>query len=341
MKILFLTYGNENVASSRTRVYQYLPHFKINNIKTKVFIHNPFVYKQTFITGRLLYYYSILRLFLFLLLSLFFKNIFLQKVILPKWAILFLFYFKKRIIYDFDDAIYIQDNNEQLNPKLLENLNFTLSKSDLIIVENDENKNYANQFCKNVILITGPIDCSRYFPNKINKTGNIITIGWIGSPSTTKYLLLIKDVIIELKAKYGEKINFITIGADESKINELPIINYKWQLETEVNLLQQFDIGIMPLPDDIWSKGKGGYKLLQYMAIGIPSVASPVGINCELLGFNNGFLANGNEEWKQNLILLIDNSVTRENLGENALTIVRNKYSFEVNTPILLKYLNK
>lgn len=126
------------------------------------------------------------------------------------------------------------------------------------------------------------------------------------------------------------KINFAGVNATLKK----------WRLDNEVATLQSFDIGIMVLPDNEWTRGKGGYKLLQYMAVGIPCVASPVGINKELIrDGENGFLATTEEEWYENLSLLIDNPELRKKMGMRGRDFVVRNYSFEVAAPKLISAL--
>jgi len=114
-------------------------------------------------------------------------------------------------------------------------------------------------------------------------------------------------------------------------IDNIQISKKDWNLETEVNNLRNFDIGIMPLTDDDWAKGKGGYKLLQYMAMGIPCCASPVGINKQLIvEGSTGFLVNGQEDWFDKLSYLIENKSIRDKMGMNGRKRVKEFYSLEV-----------
>jgi len=116
----------------------------------------------------------------------------------------------------------------------------------------------------------------------------------------------------------------------------------EWGLDAEVGDLQDFDIGIMPLPNDEWSRGEGGYKLLQYMAVGIPCVASPVGINSALIKEGvNGYLANSEDQWYQKLEVLIKNRTLRESMGASGRNIVEERYSLEVSAPKLIEFIEK
>ena len=340
MKVLFFAYGNNKIASSRTRVFQYFPYFNQKKIKTSFLVYTPEYsnFRSRFLTSfvfRILVYF---KLFYFHLRSLTTKIIFIQKLYLPIFYVNILSLIGKIIIYDFDDAIYTNDLNQNINSKTLIRFNHCLKVAKLVIVENENTENYVNTFNPNTLKITGPIECNRYFPSHL--VHDKVTIGWIGSPSTTKYLLIISEALKEIELKFSGRVNFITIGASKININGVNITNYNWNLESEVDLLQKIDIGIMPLPDDQWSRGKGGYKLLQYMAIGIPSVASPVGINSELIIENvNGFLAIETEEWVDKISNLITDKELRTQIGNNARVHVEENYSFEHYSEILIDKL--
>ena len=156
------------------------------------------------------------------------------------------------------------------------------------------------------------------------------------------YLNSISNVFSEINRKYLGKINFVTIGAGKLKTKNDIIKNHNWSLDTEVKLLQSFDIGIMPLFNDDWSKGKGGYKLLQYMSLGIPSIASPVGINCELVQHGvNGYLAKDDKDWIEILSKLIENDLLRKKIGNQARIIAEQNYTFEINSEIIIDKINK
>jgi len=142
-----------------------------------------------------------------------------------------------------------------------------------------------------------------------------------------------------LEDKYGNRLAFKCIGADESQITGTAFEggNVKWDQKTEPEELRTYDIGIMPLPDDPWTRGKGGYKLLQYMAVGIPSVCSPVGTNTEIIREGiNGFTADTEQAWIEKLSLLIENRYMRIEMGKRGREIAVSEYSFHHYAPILI-----
>ena len=198
------------------------------------------------------------------------------------------------------------------------------------IVENDYTGRYAKQFCEHVSIITGPIDTDRYLPSH-REVGSGVVLGWTGSRSTEPYLELIRDPLVELGRRYKE-LQLFLIGADAFEVEELRVIRRDWSLETEGPDLSEFDVGLMPLPDDPWTRGKGGYKILQYQALGIPVVASPVGINREIVEPGvNGFLASTASEWVEHLERLIHDSALRRRMGDAGRKKAEAEYSLKTS----------
>ncbi|HOT13873.1 MAG TPA: glycosyltransferase family 4 protein [Bacteroidales bacterium] len=262
--------------------------------------------------------------------SLFFTNIFIQKVYLPRWEIKIFKYCGKNIIYDFDDAIYVNEQSQAISKNKRKRLDYVLKQADWITVENETNANYA-KICgnNNSIIITGPIECNRYFPQENTNSGNEFVIGWIGSPSTTKYLEIVKRPL-QILSQTHPNFKLMLIGANDIAIEGVNTENYPWTLDSEVELLRKFDIGIMPLYNDIWCAGKGGYKLLQYMALGIPSIASPVGVNDDILNMGDiGFKAITEEDWIKSFEKLINNKEIRLQMGKKARETALTYFSYE------------
>jgi len=350
VKVLFLTEGPKIVPASRTRVLQYLPYLKKGAIDCKVIsyetglayymavsrLQNLLVKKLiSKAIGAYNLFFSIFQTIRFVCKARYYDLIFIQRVLLPNFIIRFLKR-RKKIIFDFDDAIYA--DQKSYNKKRFDT---QITLFDAIILENIYTKKYVNELGNDkVSLITGPIDCKRYRPGGWFKRDKVV-IGWVGSSSTEKYLNVLKNVFEKLSARY-EKLVFEFISAQKININGVRFKFKKWDFSTEVRNLQNFDIGIMPLPDNEWTRGKGGYKLLQYMAVGIPAVASPVGVNKEIIqDGTNGFLADREEEWIEKLSLLIENPELRHKLGMNGRLAMEEFYSFEVSAPKLTAALEK
>jgi glycosyltransferase involved in cell wall biosynthesis len=209
----------------------------------------------------------------------------------------------------------------------------------LIIIENEYTGEYAGRFNPDLLFITGPIDTEHYFMRSEKKGRNEVVIGWIGHPEHRGYILALTHIFKSLCKKYPE-IRIMTIGAGDITMEGVNLITKNWSLETEIDNLHQFDIGIMPLPDDDVARGKGGYKLLQYMALGIPCVASPVGINSTMVKEGeNGFLARTDNEWLEKISLLIEDKELRHKMGTIGRKIAVEEYSFSVAAPKLIRAL--
>ena len=166
---------------------------------------------------------------------------------------------------------------------------------------------------------------------KFAKNSKLIRIGWVGSHTTVKHFEMLKDVYIKLKKKYKNQIEFRLIGDENYQNKELEISGIKWENEKEVELFNSFDIGIMPIPDNEWSKGKCGMKGLLYKSVGVPTVMSGIGMNKKIIqNGKNGFLANSPSEWVELLSKLIENQDLREKIGQAGRETVLKNYSKNV-----------
>jgi glycosyltransferase involved in cell wall biosynthesis len=236
------------------------------------------------------------------------------------------------MIYDFDDAIWLTDKkHESWIERALRwrskvasicKWSYKVSAGNAYLAE------YAKRFNENVVINPTTIDTENVHKaiEKPRSTDRIV-IGWTGSHSTLKYLKGIEDVLATIERNFPSVI--FSVIADKTPDLNLKRLEFKpWSLETEVTDLAQFDIGIMPLPDDEWAKGKCGFKALQYMAVEIPTVASPVGVNTSIIDPGiNGFLAANSEEWEKLLVLLIENESLRKQLGREGRLVVEQRYS--------------
>ena len=243
---------------------------------------------------------------------------------------------KAKIIYDFDDSIWLSDNNEA-NKKLsfLKKPAKTvkiIKICDLIVAGNQYLADYALQFNPNVKIIPTTIDTGWYKPILKANDETSVCIGWSGSFSTVKHFELAIPALSRIKQKYGDRVRFKLIGDANYQNKELGVQGLAWSSNSELEDLSDIDIGIMPLPDDEWSKGKCGLKGLQYMGLAIPTVMSPVGVNTTIItDGENGFLADSDEEWVEKLSLLIENKELRTEIGLKGRETVVNQYSVEAN----------
>jgi glycosyltransferase involved in cell wall biosynthesis len=252
--------------------------------------------------------------------------------------------FHKRIIYDFDDAIWLPHvSSENKGIRFLKwhrKIGLLCKWSDKVSCGNAFLCDFAKHYNKNVFLNPTTIDTqSVHNPNHgAMVKSNRLTIGWTGTHSTLKYLKLLQQVLVRLQLKYSDKIDVVVIADRPPEMN----IDYtfiKWSKNTEITDLLRFDIGIMPLEDDEWAKGKCGFKALQYMALKIPTIASAVGVNTTIIkNQDTGLLCTTELEWELALISLIENPALRQRLGERGRQTVEAHYSTSSNQDNFLSF---
>ncbi len=252
---------------------------------------------------------------------------------------------KAKLIYDFDDAIWLP-NVSAANKRyeFLKNYSKTskiIELCDMVFAGNHYLAEYAAAYNKNVKIVPTTIDTNQYVKKQVDKSEKIC-IGWSGSLTTIQHFEYAVPFLMEIKKKYGDKIEFRVIG-DGNYLNEkLGIKGLPWKKESELIELSKFDIGIMPLPDDEWAKGKCGLKGLQYMALGIPTIMSPVGVNTEIIRDGiNGFLATDINEWVDKLSILIESEEKRLVIGKEARKTVQEKFSVEAQKNNYLNFFNE
>ncbi len=246
---------------------------------------------------------------------------------------------KKKIIYDFDDAIWMTDNfNESRIEKILRwrtKVSKICAWSYKVSCGNDYLCNYAKRFNNQVILNPTTIDTeflhkpAHGLPQKNSKK---ICVGWTGSHSTLKYLTLVEEAMLRLEVA-NPNLEWLVIADKRPSLSVKNLRFIPWSLKTEISGLMEIDIGIMPLPDDEWAKGKCGFKALQYMALGIPAVASPVGVNTTIIDHGkNGFLCTSTEAWEKTIQTLIEDKDLRKRIGENSIKKIETHYSVASNS---------
>lgn len=250
-----------------------------------------------------------------------------------------------KVIFDFDDSIWLADTSPgnkkwewiKKPSKFFE----AIAHAHVVIAGNEYLQAKAMEVNKNVVLIPTTIDTSFHQP--LRKASNeTITIGWSGSISTTKHFDTITDVLVRLKTRYGNKLHFKLIGNKHYSNSLLPVEAIDWSEASEVEQLNSFDIGIMPLPDDEWANGKCGLKGLSYMACGVPTIMSEVGVNKKIIQHGkNGFLASNSYEWYHFLRELIENKTLREQFSKEGRKTVEHYYSVEANKQKYLKVLDR
>jgi glycosyltransferase involved in cell wall biosynthesis len=250
---------------------------------------------------------------------------------------------RKKIIYDFDDAIWLPNTSDENKIVSIVKWHGKVSAicrwSYRVSCGNDYLANFARRFNKNVVVNPTTIDTehlhnpAHYAPHTTNGP---TVIGWTGTHSTLKYLDPLVPALQRVEKKYPDRVEFLVIANKAPQLALQHLTFLPWKKETEIQDLLRMDIGIMPLTDDIWAKGKCGFKALQYMALGIPTVTSPVGINSTMVDPSVGFLAGTPEEWEMYLEKLIDAPLLRKQMGIQGRKKVIDQYSVGSNTSTFL-----
>jgi glycosyltransferase involved in cell wall biosynthesis len=248
-----------------------------------------------------------------------------------------------RQIVDYDDALFHQYDSHpcRLVRYFMGNkIARVMRGADLVVAGNNYLATYAKEAgSDNVCVLPTVVDLGCHplrSREGISRQG--FTIGWIGSPSTARYLEPIAPALAQVCA--GGKARVVLIGSGPCSLPGVPLEIMPWGEATEAELLSLCDVGIMPLPDKPWERGKCGLKLIQYMASGLPVVASPVGVNVEIVEEDiNGYLATDNATWVETLVRLREDSALRARLGDAGRQKAEKSYSLEVQAPRLVQII--
>jgi glycosyltransferase involved in cell wall biosynthesis len=263
---------------------------------------------------------------------------------LPSWAEWGMSRIGQGYIVDYDDAVF---HNYDLHPSFLvrymlkNKIDKVMRYSQTVMVGNSYLEEKAKRAeASSIFLLPTVVDGARYFPLRFPTPDPLVKIGWIGSPTTLKYLEGLLPVLERLKERHAFELVIIGGGASIGFSGKETLI--PWSEENEVRELQKLDIGVMPLTHTSWEKGKCGYKLIQYMACGIPVAGSPVGINKDLIiEGENGFLPLNDKEWVRCLGQLITNRELRIQLGKKGYRMVGKQYTLKQTIPVYLSALGK
>jgi glycosyltransferase involved in cell wall biosynthesis len=340
-KILFIApYPFDEAPSQRFRFEQYFNFLRENNFE----IHfTPFLDQKTWKTlyseGKVLRkMLGVVRSFLkrFLLLFTLYKYDFVfihreaSHIGPPIFEFLIAKVFRKKYIYDFDDAIWLPNYSETNarfhRLKAYWKVRYCIKWAGSISAGNDYLANYARKFNSNVQVIPTTIDTENHHNLITDYNQEKLVIGWTGTHTTMRYLDFIVPVIKELEQKYDFEFLIISNEAPAYHLKSLRFL--KWKRETEIADLARISIGVMPLEMDIWSEGKCGFKGLQYMSLGIPALMSPVGVNTQIVSHSeNGFLPIKLEDWKVQLEKLLTDVDLRKKIGEAGKKTINERYS--------------
>lgn len=247
-----------------------------------------------------------------------------------------------RFVVDYDDALFHQYDQHRLwwvRRLLGGKIAAVMRRSDAVVAGNVYLADYAARAgAGRVEVIPTVVDLRRYQVRTADAGDSVFTIGWVGSPSTARYLRDVAPALAQLCVDLPVRVRLIGSGSVD-----LPGVSPEtvpWREDSEVNEIRALDVGIMPLPDDPWARGKCGFKLIQYMACGLPVVASPVGVNSTIVEHGvNGFLATTADEWVQALKALAADPALRQRMGQAGRAKVEREFCLQVTAPRLASLL--
>jgi glycosyltransferase involved in cell wall biosynthesis/SAM-dependent methyltransferase len=347
VRVLYLVPYPTEGASNRLRIEQYLPHLKRRGLEADV---RPFMsprlysilYRQGSLSEKLLRLIgSFARRLAALLRANRYDLVVIHRRVFPLWfpfAGALIRRIRRPIIYDFDDAVFLAgapggvlgDVSSLLGQsKQVEEI---LRWSTEVIAGNESLAEYARRLNPNVHILPTPVDTETYQPNGGGKARDGLVIGWIGSHSTSRYLSYLDDAFRELLDGFPSLEIHVVGGHYKLAGYEDRVRNIPWRLDREQESLEAFDIGVMPLKDDVWERYKCGFKALFYMSMGTPVVCSPVGVNTTIIQEGvNGFLAGSTREWIDRLRSLLEDPDLRERMGRQGRLTIERSYSVRAN----------
>jgi glycosyltransferase involved in cell wall biosynthesis len=250
----------------------------------------------------------------------------------------------KPVLYDFDDAFFhpYDDNSNPVLRRLLGGkLTPLIERAAAVCAGNKYLYDYAASRNSASHILTTVVDIELYHPVADRGEGTL-TIGWIGSPSTWGFVKPLLPLLSELTRERGVRFLAVGAGAGAAADRFEGALFKQWNEDAEIADVQAMDIGIMPLPDEPWARGKSGYKLVQYMACGLPVVASPVGVNADIVdNGRTGLLAIDNHQWRAALTRLIDDPALRLSLGRAGRERAVEAYSLQVHAPRLIEFMRR
>lgn len=244
------------------------------------------------------------------------------------------------IVYDFDDAVYLpntSDANKMIGfLKRPDKIAEVIRLSTEVMAGNQYLGDYARRYSSHVNVIPTCVDTDVWKPSSEPKTSGMPVIGWIGTPTTTPYLMGLQDVLASL-AKEHEFVLRVSGAVSPVTMRGVRVENEPWRRDREIALFSGCDIGVYPLPNDEWTLGKCGFKAIQFMACAVPVVASPVGVNNQIVEDGvSGLLANTEGEWRNHLRALITSVDTRRRIGEAGRRRIEAAYSLRTHAPAVV-----
>lgn len=338
--IIIAPYPKGKAPSQRFRFEQYLPYLEKQGFEIDyVPFYNDEVWEVLYKNGHYFRkFYHVFAAFIKRFILLFslknYDHIFVHREMAPLGPPIFEFItaklFKRKYIYDFDDAIWLANYSNANSlfqwTKAYWKVNYVMKWAYKISAGNDYLANYARKYNDQTQVVPTTIDTENYHTILTNHEEEPVVIGWTGSHSTMRYLDFIFPIIDELSKEFDFRFRVISDKIPDVEMECLDFI--PWQKESEIEDLSKIHIGIMPLVEDPWSSGKCGFKGLQYMSLGIVALMSPVGVNNTIITHEtNGFLVSTPEEWKACLRDLLQNPKKRKEIGQKGRERIVEAYS--------------
>jgi len=356
-RVLFLTKYDQTGASSRYRVYQFLPFLDAAGIEYTVcpllpprYVRERYQskangFRTALASGVIESFYRRVRTMLYT--ARLFDLVFIQYEALPYIPYEIersLLRADRPVITDYDDATFVtyaQHRSPVVRRLLGDKIARLVRASAHVIVGNRYLGDWASEFSENVTVIPTSVDLQKYplRPEAAHSDGRAILV-WIGTPLTARYLRLVGGALRSLRAEHDFALK--VIGAPSVKLSGVNVVHVPWSELTEGDELAGCAAGMMPLSDGLWERGKSALKLIQYMAAGIVGVASPVGANCDVVrDGENGFLADTDDEWIWKLSATLQDDALRRRLARAGRATVETRFSLQANAGRWVNILRK
>lgn len=322
-RVLFLAHGLDGV-SCRFRVLQYVPYLRRMGIQADVAdLRAPIGARWSVLRSAAAY-----------------DTVCIHRAFLGQLEHRWLLRAAKAYVFDFDDAIMFRDSSQRRFESWQRRARFRrmVAGARTVIAGNSYLAGWASRYTERVTMIPTAIDLTPY-PERRTALSGAPVIGWIGTRINLMYLRAVLPALTRVARKRPD-VTLKIVSDDFLDVPGMQVVKKRWSMEDEVDDVMSFDVGIMPLPDDPWTRGKCAVKILQCFAAGVPVVCSPVGANFDVVEHGrNGYFAADGDEWVARLDELLADGEQRTQLGAAGRDTVQRRYSIEANLEALVKVL--